>query len=186
MIHHMQETGEWGQFFDQSMSPFEQHETFVPLYFPEEHPIVAAKVPVVQSEYIPKPIREYNEVHVGAQIAQKHIQECLKGILVCQKSGKPYKITAPELAYYITHHLEIPRSHADIRRQERISKLNKYATYKRTCMNPDCKKVHDDMSMPLGDTESKMIYSSYHENMPDIIYCQECFEATRGQGVVAR
>jgi len=54
-------------------------------------------------------------------------------IIVCELSGKPFRIIKQELVFYRKHDLPLPIWHPDIRHQERIKKRPSRTLYLRTC-----------------------------------------------------
>ena len=72
-------------------------------------------------EYTPKNISQYHEGVVGKDAAKNNIDACVKGVLVCVESGRPFQILPQELAFYIEHSLPIPRLHPQIRHKHRVS-----------------------------------------------------------------
>jgi hypothetical protein len=46
--------------------------------------------------------------------------DILKAILVCEVSGRPYRIIKQELEFYRKHNLPLPRRHPDVRHEERM------------------------------------------------------------------
>lgn len=53
--------------------------------------------------------------------------------LICEVSGRPFRIVAMELAFYRRHQLPLPRRHPDIRHTERCKKRPGRELYLRTC-----------------------------------------------------
>lgn len=82
---------------------------------------------------IPLPIDEYDEKRVGYDVAQKNINELLGATLSCVESGKQYKIVPSELAFYIEHHLPIPRIHPRVRSDVRLQQTLPAELYDRAC-----------------------------------------------------
>ena len=54
-------------------------------------------------------------------------------IILCEVSGKPYRIISQELEFYRSHHIPLPRKHPDVRHQERLDKRPGRTLYLRTC-----------------------------------------------------
>lgn len=111
IIDHMKSTGEWGEFFPHTLSPFGYDETVAQEYF------MLTKEETIQhdwkwkgkeetssyhgSYYTPLSIEQYNERKVGYDVAQKNIDDLLAGILQCVVSKRPFKIIKQELVFYI-------------------------------------------------------------------------------------
>jgi hypothetical protein len=92
-------------------------------------------------------------------------QELLNGVITCEKSGKPFKITAPELAFYIENNLPIPTKHYEVRYEENFTKRNPRKLYHRKCMNEGC------------ENEFK---TTYAPDRSEKIYCESCYLSTVG------
>lgn len=136
IIEQMQEEWTRGEFFDPSLSPFWYNETVAQEYYPltrEEalargykrqdknyDPVVPAWVEVLQWDQIPM-----DPDSVDSSI--------LKKILVCEVSGRPYRIIKQELAFYQKHNLPLPRKHPDIRHKERLGRRPGRTLYLRNC-----------------------------------------------------
>jgi len=129
ILAHMVTTKEWGEFFPFSISTFGYNETIAQEYFPHTE----ASVKIVgwkwhQEEstiytgpaYTPLDILQYHEKYVSPEIAQKNIDACLKGVLVCEITKKPFNIVRQELAFYIENKLSLPRICPEQRHKERI------------------------------------------------------------------
>lgn len=159
IIEHMKSTGEWGEFFPTAMSPFAYNETVSQEYYPlpkeealalgyrwsDDQEIKKYKGPIY---LIPDNITEVDE-------------ELCKQVLVCETSGKPYKIIPQELKYYRTHHLPIPRKSPHQRHLDRMTIRSPRSLFDRTCGK--CKKE---------------IQSPFSPERPEKVYCEECYLKT--------
>jgi hypothetical protein len=164
----MQTTGEWGEFFPTSLSPFGYNETVAYEYFPLTENEAKEKWlqwhdgenknTYVGPFYTPLPIDQYDEKVVGYEIAQKNIDACLAGIVECSATKKPFKIIRQELAFYIENHLPIRTRHPDKRHQDRMNQRNPRELYERTC--PEC---------------HKNMITTYKPERPEKVVCEECY-----------
>jgi hypothetical protein len=59
--------------------------------------------------------------------------DILKEVLICEVSGRPFRITQQELDFYRKHDLSLPHKHHDIRHAERMKKKSQRTLYLRTC-----------------------------------------------------
>jgi hypothetical protein len=120
IIQHMETHWERGEFFNPSLSPFGYNETVALDYYPStaeqvkqqgfnwsayEAPAPTADT-TIQGKDLPATIDE-----VGDDILQT--------IIVCEVSGKLFKIQPKELEFYRKHRLPLPRRHPDQRHLER-------------------------------------------------------------------
>jgi len=159
IIEHMQRTGEWGTFFTPQMSPFAYNETVAMDYCPltKEHalrlgyrwkdelgePTTAVKV--IQAAQIPDSIDDVPD-------------DILDWAVVCEATGRPYKIQKRELDFLRQVRLPVPRLHPDERQMRRIALRNPRRLWQRQCGK--CKKE---------------ILTSYAPERPEKVYCEECY-----------
>ncbi|MFA6079993.1 MAG: hypothetical protein WC753_00740 [Candidatus Gracilibacteria bacterium] len=167
IIDHMKSTGEWGEFFPHELSPFAYNETVANEYFPMTEEEVRAKGWNWHTEedkkyegviYHPLPITQHDERVIGFETAQKNIDAVLAGTIVCEVTGKPFKIIKQELAFYIENGIPIPKKHPDQRHKERLNLRNPRTLYERTCS--EC---------------GKDIMTTYAPNRPEKVVCEECY-----------
>lgn len=169
IIEHMRETGEWGQYFPTSMSHFAYNDTVAQEYFPMDQKEAESQgyrwtqdseYTSQHSAYKPLDISQYQQYVVGTEIAQKHIDELLSATLVCAISGRPFKITKRELAFYIKNSLAIPELSHDERHRARMNIRNKRCLVQRECTNCQIS-----------------LWSSYDLDAPqNTILCETCYK----------
>jgi hypothetical protein len=147
----------YGEFFPSELSPFGYNETIAQEYFPltkndaKEQGFIwndfESDAHYTFSDYkIPDDIKD-----VGDDI--------LKMILKCEKSGKAYRIIPMELSFYRESGIPIPRLSPQERHISRMKELLPRKLFERNCMN--CNKI---------------IHTSYSQERPEIIYCEECYQ----------
>jgi len=173
LIDHMKSTGEWGEFFSASMSPFWYNESAAQEYFPlmKEEAIqkwYKWKEDRVGKEYqwtvyIPLPISNYDETKVSKEEAKQNINECLQWVIKCEVTGKPFKITSQELLFYIENGYQIPTKHHLVRYKERMSQRNPRKLYDRKYMCPNC------------ETPEAPMYTTYAPDREETVYCASCY-----------
>jgi len=166
IIGHMQQAGEWGQFFPYDLSPFGYNETEAMDYFPIKREEAIKLGAGWRDEdygikydgpfYQPKEINFYDPKQ--NLNAQKEIDEALAGILQCEVSGKPFRLISQELVFYIEHGLPIPTKHPMVRFQERFKQRRGRILYDRKCG-----KCGTDIKTTFGP-EAK-----------NIVYCEKCY-----------
>lgn len=167
IIGHMISTGEWGEFFPMNVSAYGYNETVAQDHFvltKDEAEKLGANwedgdfTPKYDGEvYKPKPIDLF-QLKNNPQ-AQTEIDLCLKGIIKCEKSGRPFKILPQELAFYIENNIELPKIHPDERHLERINNRHHYKLEKINC-----------------DNCGQEISTSLPKNIGRKIYCEECWQ----------
>lgn len=155
IIEHMKRTGEWGQFFPISISPFAYNETVANEYFP----ISEQKAAENGWRWKTEDAREFQPqtIQIPTKIADVKDDICYE-ILTCEVTGKNYRIIPQELDFYRKMKLPIPRKHPDQRHAERIAKRNPRRLWDRTC--DQCKKP---------------IRTSYSPESKWKVYCEECY-----------
>lgn len=162
IIAHMQETWEWGEFFHPSLSPFCYNETVAQEYFPlTREEALATWYNRMDKEYpvnIPSNMQTIDANQLPSDIDQ--VQDTiLEQAIICEVSGKPYRIVKPELAFYRKHKIAIPRKHPDIRHSERMQLRPWRTLFLRNC---DC-----------CSEEMLSIYSQDHEWK---VFCESCYQ----------
>ena len=116
IIKHMQDTGEWGEFFSPELSPFGYNETVACEYFPLEKQ-EALTLGFNWSDYeAPEP-----------QANQHSTAQC------CLRSRKQFRLTKFEKEFYRTHDIPIPEHHPDERHALRLALRNPRKLWERNC-----------------------------------------------------
>ncbi|NOS67573.1 MAG: hypothetical protein HOO67_04390 [Candidatus Peribacteraceae bacterium] len=160
VIEHMKKTGEWGEFFPGTLSPFGYNETVAQEYFPLSEKDVIKKGWHWHNE------QESKEQYMGpaAEIPRKIedvTDDICQKILLCEVTGRPYKIIPQELSFYKDMGIPIPRVCPDERHKERMALRNPRKLWKRSCQK--CQKE---------------IMTTYAPDRPEIVYCDECYLST--------
>ena len=78
--------------------------------------------------------------------------------IICEVTGKPFRIIRSELALYRKHNLPLPTKHPDQRHKESMALRNPRKLRDRTCNN-----CWID------------IQTSYSPERPEIVYCEHCY-----------
>jgi hypothetical protein len=159
IIEVMIKTGEWGEFFPPSLSPFGYNETVANEYYP------------LRSEYSTRRYFNWSDFEPPKPDVEKIIpasklpdtikdipDDILNWAIECEVTKRPFRIIKQELAFYREHNLPIPRRHPDQRHKDRMALRNPRKLYNRTCMK--C---------------TKPIQTTYAPDRPEIIYCEECY-----------
>jgi len=156
IIEHMKKTGEWGEFFPINLSPFAYNETVAQDYFPmekedvikggwkwhEENQAKSYKGPVYE---VPDKIEDVAD-------------DITKQILICEATGKPYKMIPQELKFYREHGIPVPRQCPDERHRARMNLRNPRKLYDRKC-----------------DKCGAVIRTTYSPDRPEKVYCEKCY-----------
>lgn len=161
IISHMRNTGEWGEFFPAEFSLFGYNESVAQEYMPltKEDALqqgfrwsdfTAAKPRVervLETNAIPDDIADVDDSILSAGI-------------VCEESGKLFRIVKPELEFYRAQNLPVPACHPDQRHLSRMRFKNVLKLFSRSC--PRC---------------SKEMVSSWPEASGANIVCNDCYSA---------
>jgi len=158
IIENMIEAGEYGEFFPIRRSPFGYNKTMSQIFYPMSRKEVVAKG-WEWDDYEP----EFEKVEtVAAADLPDNIKDVddliLEKGIICEVSGKPFKITQSELKFYRTQGLPLPRMHWLERYKSRLNKRNPRRFWDRKC-----------------DKCEKDIRSSYSPDRPEKVYCEECY-----------
>ncbi len=150
-----EQISEWGEFFPASISPHAYNETVAQEYFPLTKEEVLArglrwKEPdkrefKAQSFVLPDTLKEADDTVCDE-------------VLVCEKTGKNYKIIPQELAFYRKMNVALPRLCPDQRHIERMKLRPGRELYERTC--PHC------------STKMKTVFAP---DRKEKIWCEKCF-----------
>lgn len=130
IIEHMKKTGEWGRFFPPQLSTFPYNNSTASIFFPlskedaiafgfqwhDETPSLSSQPPAA----VPDNIAEATD-----QILQQNLQ--------CEITGKEFRVTAQELAFYRKFSLPIPVRHPDQRYLDRLALHNPLQLWDRAC-----------------------------------------------------
>ena len=139
----MKETGEWGEFFPVSMSPFAYNETVAQEYFS------LTKKEALERGY------KWQDPCSDAPLGRRD------DVLICEATGKPYKIQKSEAAFYEKMGLPTPKFCPDERHRRRMALRNPRTLYDRTCTN--CQTN---------------IQTTYAPDRPEKVLCEKCYLQT--------
>jgi len=162
LIATMKKYKEWGNFFPEDFSPFAYNETIASVYFP-----LLEKEAVSQGYHWKEKKEDITtQQYMGPNIdVPKDLEDAddsiTKSILRCESSGKLYKITPQELAFYRLMKLPLPRKCFDERQRERFLLRNPRKLFDRQCAK--CKTP---------------IRTTYASDRPETVYCEKCYLAT--------
>ncbi len=85
--------------------------------------------------------------------------EILDVAIICEETGRPFRIVKSELEFYRKHNIPLPVRHSQARLLERFRKNNPYELWRRICVK-------------CGEE----VYASYAPDRPEKnIYCEQCY-----------
>ncbi len=143
IIEHMMETGEWGEFFPTEISPFAYNETMAQEYFF-----------MTQEEVLKKGWRWYESTDNTKKIDDSVFND----VLVCEETGKSFKLQKMELDFYEKMNLPVPKYCPDARHLRRLQYRNPRQLWDRECIR--CKN---------------QISSTYSPDRSENVYCEKCY-----------
>jgi hypothetical protein len=159
IIHRMTETGEWGQFFPPSLSPYGYNESLANEYMP------LTKREAVSQGYYWRNVVEKKLVvakTIDASALPDHIDDIpddvLNWAIVCPVTGRPFRVIKQELEFYRRQKIPFPRLHPDERYEARLKLRNPRRLWTRPCMK--C---------------GKEMQTTYSPERTEKIYCEECY-----------
>jgi len=154
IIEHMKKTGEWGEFFPVSLSPFAYNETAAQNYFP------LTKEEAEKQGFTWKTSKNIDQKKQIYEIPEniKDVQgDITENILICQ-CNKRYQIDPMELKFYKEKNIPIPFKCHNCRYVDRLKLRNPRKLYKRNC----------------GKCNAE-IQTTYAPDRPEVIYCEQCY-----------
>jgi len=164
IIEHMKTTGEWGEFFPSTISPFAYNETLAQDYYPLDKKQATEKwFKWMDKEYpinIPEGMAriEAKDLPALKKLNKDLEKKILNTAIICEDSWKPYRITQQELNFYKKNNLPIPQKHPNIRYIERMNLRNPRKLY-----DKKCDKCEID------------IKTTYSPDRPETVFCQACY-----------
>lgn len=163
ILAHMQETGEWGQFFPMSYSPYAYNETMAREYYPRARAEVLAEGLRYKDDI---PFACGNETlswgEVPGDIAAVP-DSILHEVLACEECGRNYRLIAAELAFYRSMGLAVPHRCFECRHQARFRQRNPRVLYERFCEH--C---------------GERITTTFSPESPDVVFCESCYLTESG------
>jgi hypothetical protein len=111
----------------------------------------------MDTEYAPT-VPAWTNLVAPANLESLTDEEILKSAVVCEVTGRPFRITKSELEYYRSQKLHLPTKHPDQRHKERMALRNPRKLRNRTC-----------------DKCWTEIKTSYSPERLEIVYCEDCY-----------
>ncbi len=182
LIAHMKETGEWGEFFPPSISPFGYNETLAQEYVPLTKGQALAggfkwqdRVPgtfgkeTLKPEQIPETIADVQD-------------SILKEVLGCVDCKKNYKIMPQELAFYRKHNLPIPLYCPECRYRARLALREPHDLWHRRCQCAGAaseKGIFKNTGTHVHGAAhcENEFETSYSPERDEIVYCEACYNS---------
>ena len=134
IIQHMQNTGEWGEFFPMCLSPYGYNESVAAEFLPLEK-AQALALGANWSDYQP-PTPTVSNV-VGPELLPQSVAQFdqfdLRVGIECPTTGKVFRLTKQEIAFYASQGLPLPRLHFEERQRQRSKRMRPRTLRPATC-----------------------------------------------------
>lgn len=168
IIEHMKKTGEYGEFFPSSISPYGYNETQGQVYMPLEKE-EALKRGFKWEDTIGG---MYGKETIGFETIPDDINKVpdsiTKEVLKCEKCTKNYNIVPQELQFYKREIIPIPRLCPGCRYNRKILMRSPRKLWHRSCM---CEQgSHDHTGKCPNEFKT-----SYSPDRTEKIYCESCY-----------
>ena len=133
LIDHMKSTGEYGEFFPGELSPFGYNETTANDFYPLTRIEAQSKGYSWSDFELPSP--EGGKSCPASDLPDRMDENAdfKEKIIACASSGRPFKLTAPEVSLYQRLEVPLPRLHPDVRAKARASLRNSRRIIERAC-----------------------------------------------------
>jgi len=161
IVEHMMRTGEWGEFFPPRIAPHGYNETIAAEYYPLERE-EALRQGFRWLDYRPPPPAVARTIRAAElpRSVEELPDDILRCGVLCEATGKPFRLIREELDFRRANRLAPPRRHPEQRHAERRALRNPRRIWERCC-----------------DGCGKRIFSSYDPQRPQQVYCEECYLA---------
>ena len=159
IIEHMKSTGEWGEFLPIATSLFGYNKTTAQLYYPLTKEEVEAKG-WKWDDYEPPPPEVTQMIPADRlpDTTEEIPDDVLNWAILCEITGKPFKIQPLELKLLRAMNVPVPRRSPEQRHLERFQLRNPRNLWERTCAK--C---------------NKSVQTAWSPERPETVYCEECY-----------
>jgi hypothetical protein len=154
VIEHMKKTGEWGLFFPMDKSMFAYNETVANDFFPLSKEEVEGR----GFRWLEEEVREKGTGAVISDSIHDVTDDLVGEILVCEKTGRPYKLVPRELKLYRQLEVPVPPFAPETRNRIRWDQRNPCRLWTRSC-----------------DKCEAEIQTTYAPERPEKVFCEACY-----------
>jgi hypothetical protein len=159
IIEHMRSTGEWGEFLPLTHILHGYNRTTAFLHYPlKKEEAEERGIPWDDYELPPPQVDRI----IQAQDLQDNINDAPSDIarcaIQCEETGKLFRITPQEFAYYKSQRIPLPRRDWNQRHVDRFARRTPRRLWKRNCANCG------------GEMET-----TYAPDRPEIVFCEKCY-----------
>ncbi len=171
----------YGEFFPPEFSLFAYNESYAADFFPLSReqaeqqglawyePQPNLHIPTIAAKDLPDNLEEIND-------------SILQEIIACDACAKPFRIARAELSLLRRFGLPIPRQCPNCRYRERFSRVNPPSLYPRVCQcagTQSANGAYANTAEHIHGSEAcpNEFETSYALDRPEIIYCEQCYNA---------
>ncbi|MDP2630594.1 MAG: hypothetical protein Q8P56_04255, partial [Candidatus Uhrbacteria bacterium] len=171
IISHMKETGEYGEFFPISLSPFGYNETVAPEMYPLSREEALAKGCRWQDEL---QATRGKETLLSDAIPDDIVdvqEDILRQVLACSECQRNFKLIKQELLFYKKLSIPIPRQCPDCRYKELMALRPARKLFAGRCM---CEVLSHDWHG--AEQCAHTFQTPYPKESQRIVYCEQCYQ----------
>ena len=182
IIQHMNDTGEWGEFFPPQMSFIGYNESVAQSYFPLTKEQALEKGFPWQDAIGATTGKETMSASTIPEI-DNATPAITKEVFACATCMRNYKIIAQEFHYYQNMHLPLPRQCPNCRHEHRMKlRGTSHVLHHRSCRCPTTASVqgaHTNTTAHAHGTSPcpADFETPYASDAPEIVYCEACYQA---------
>ena len=133
IIEHMKSSGEWGEFFPVSLSPFKYNESIAQEYFPLAREEALTRGYGWQDDIPATQGKETMDNDALPTNPSTYSDDLLKQILRCDTCARNYRLVPQELNFYRQFGLSLPRNCFNCRHARRMAQRNTRKLWDGTC-----------------------------------------------------
>ncbi len=180
VVEHMQQTKEWGEFFPAHMSPFGYNISSANLYFPlDRERALAQGFQWEEQIQLTRGAETIQEIPDSIRDAPGTI---IKETLACKTCQRNYKILPPELEFYKSMSIPIPRECFYCRNLARFKFRNPQKLWHRICTCGGVQsqnRIYQNQASHSHGTGScpNSFETAYAPDRPEIVYCEQCYQS---------
>ncbi len=187
IVKHMKNTGEWGEFFPNILSPFAYNETPAFEWFPltkeeaikkgyywkenEKRNYIITKI----ANDIPDTIEKVDDTFLN------EVFECAHQGMCNEKCTEAFRIIPRELQFYRRMNIPLPVICPNCRHSKRFQTKNPAHFWSRTCAcagTQSANGVYKNTTEHLHNKDkcNEKFQTSYSPDRPEIVYCEKCYQ----------
>jgi CxxC-x17-CxxC domain-containing protein len=134
IIEGMIARGEWGEFLPAKLSPFPYNHSVAADYYPHTKNEALSQGFTWSDYQAPRAESVAERASIALPSRAQDLTDAFCAVtILCEKSGKPFRLTKAEVEFYRNHNLPPPIFHPDQREQFRIAMRNPRKIWDRSC-----------------------------------------------------